>query len=57
MALEGIEIYELPGRHGDYMRESQVQALAEKLVSCLVRARAATEASADEAPREKFVPI
>jgi pimeloyl-ACP methyl ester carboxylesterase len=57
MALEGIEIHELPGRHGDYMREPQVQALAEKLVSCLAHARAATEASADEAPRAKFVPI
>jgi acyl-coenzyme A synthetase/AMP-(fatty) acid ligase/thioesterase domain-containing protein/acyl carrier protein len=57
MALGGIEIHELPGRHGDYMREPQVQALAEKLVSCLARARATTEASADEAPRANFVPI
>jgi acyl-coenzyme A synthetase/AMP-(fatty) acid ligase/thioesterase domain-containing protein/acyl carrier protein len=55
MALEGIEIHELPGRHGDYMREPQVKVLAEKLVSCLARARAATQAPADEAPRSKFV--
>jgi len=39
MALEGIEVHELPGRHGDYMREPQVRVFAELLNACLARAQ------------------
>jgi len=39
MALEGIEVHELSGLHGDYLREPQVRIFAELLSACLGRAQ------------------
>ena len=39
MALEGIEVHELSGRHGDYLREPQIGIFAELLNACLARAQ------------------
>jgi acyl-coenzyme A synthetase/AMP-(fatty) acid ligase/thioesterase domain-containing protein/acyl carrier protein len=39
MALEGIEVHELSGLHGDYLREPQVRIFAELLTACLARAQ------------------
>jgi len=42
MALGGIEVHELSGRHGDYLREPQVGTFAELLTACLTRAQLST---------------
>jgi len=39
MALKGIEVHELSGRHGDYMREPHIREFAKLLNDCLARAQ------------------
>ena len=39
MALEGIEVHELSGLHGDYLREPQVRTFAELLAARLAHAQ------------------
>ncbi len=47
MAAQGITLHELPGRHGDYMREPHVAVLAGKLTACLARAQIASDPAKD----------
>jgi acyl-coenzyme A synthetase/AMP-(fatty) acid ligase/thioesterase domain-containing protein/acyl carrier protein len=37
MAEDGIEIHELPGKHGEHLREPYVRELARELIACLAR--------------------
>jgi acyl-coenzyme A synthetase/AMP-(fatty) acid ligase/thioesterase domain-containing protein/acyl carrier protein len=53
MARQGIEVHELAGRHGDYMREPEVRVFADLLSACLARARS----SAGERMRVKSLPV
>jgi thioesterase domain-containing protein len=36
-AEDGIEIHDLPGRHGEHLREPHVRELARKITACLAR--------------------
>jgi hypothetical protein len=35
MALGGIEIHDLPGYHGQHLREPNVKSLGQEMLACL----------------------